>query len=164
MTQILVCAAFAPVLLIAACDRPQSAADQGASSAPLVPGLTPEAERGETGARNVLLGFARAIELKDYGQAWTLLSPADQQKWSRPAFAALFADLDDVTVAIPSGTVASAADAQTYAAPVTITGSDRDGRPIRYEGEALLRQATPGGAGAAPGPWRFVTLTLDWTH
>ncbi len=36
------------------------------------PVLTPEAERGETGARNVLVNFARAVELREYDQAWRL--------------------------------------------------------------------------------------------
>lgn len=42
------------------------------------PELTPQAERGEKGARNVLLTFAQAIELRQFGQAWDLLSPADK--------------------------------------------------------------------------------------
>lgn len=129
------------------------------------PVLTSEAERGETGARNILLSFARALELAEYGQAWALLSPADQRKWSEPAFAALFADLADVSVAVPTGTLDGAPGEHRYTAPVTVTGRDRDGRPVRIEGTAVLRQAAPAGAAAAGSPrWRFETLSLDWTH
>lgn len=130
------------------------------------PVLTPEAERGETGARNILLSFARALELAEYGQAWALLSPADQRKWSEPAFAAMFADFADVSVTVPTGTIDGAAGDKSYTAPVTVTGRDRDGRPVRIEGTAVLRQASvpAGGAGPDLPRWRFETLSLDWTH
>lgn len=39
------------------------------------PEMTPHAERSEKGARNVLLTFAQAIEMKQFGQARDLLSP-----------------------------------------------------------------------------------------
>lgn len=129
------------------------------------PGLTPEAERGETGARNILLSFARAIELAEYRQARALLSPADRQRWSEPAFAAIFADLADVIVAVPTGTLDAPAGESRYTAPITVTGRDPDGRPVRMEGIAVLRQAAaPGAAVADPPRWRFDSLTLDWTH
>lgn len=129
------------------------------------PKLTPDAERGEKGARNVLLSFARAIELKEFGQAWALLSPADRQKWSKPRFAAMFADLGKITVAIPSGTMEGAAGSSYYTAPVTITANDKDGRPVRIEGEAVLRRANDvPGATAAQLRWHFERLTLNWTH
>jgi len=129
------------------------------------PALTPEAERGVEGARNVLLSFARAIEQRVYGQAWALLSAADQRKWSRADFAAMFADLADTSVAIPTGTMEGAAGSLYYTAPVTITGSDRQGRPIRIEGEAVLRRVNDvEGATPAQLRWHFETLTLAWTH
>jgi hypothetical protein len=182
------CAALSPALLLLACEARQSPANE-ASPEPVVPPasetntgtampatetppadpapptLTPEAERGETGARAILLDFARAIELKRYGEAWALLSPADQRKWSRTAFAALFADLGKITVAIPTGTMEGAAGSSYYNAPVTITASARDGRPVRIEGEAVLRRVNDvDGASPAQLRWHFETLTLDWTH
>ena len=147
---------------------PPSARDSGAASkAPDLapPILTPEAERGEKGARNVLLSFARAIELKQFGQAWALLSPADKAKWSRADFATMFADLGKITVAVPTGTMEGAAGSSYYTAPVTITADDKDGRPVRIEGEAVLRRANDvPGATAAQLRWHFEKVTLDWTH
>ncbi len=130
-----------------------------------VPTLTPDAERGETGARDVLLDFARAVELGRFDQAWALLSPADRRKWSRPAFRALFADLDRPTVAVPTGVMEGAAGSPYYTAPVTITGTDRAGRPVRIEGEAVLRRVNDvDGAAVDQRRWHFQSLTLDWTH
>jgi 3-oxoacyl-ACP reductase-like protein len=182
------CAALSPALLLLACEARQSSANEASPepaappasvtgtgtaapapgappAAPAPPALTPEAERGETGARDVLLDFARAIELKRYDQAWAMLSPADQRKWSRTAFAAMFADLGKITVAVPTGTMEGAAGSSYYSAPVTITASARDGRPVRIEGEAVLRRVNDvDGASAAQLRWHFETLTLDWTH
>src|SRR6476660_1574119 len=78
------------------------------------PVLTPEAEKGVNGARNVMLSFARAIELKEFDQAWAMLSPGDRQKWSKAAFAKMFADLGKITVAIPTGTTEGAAGSLYY--------------------------------------------------
>ena len=129
------------------------------------PKLTPDAERGETGARNILLSFARAIELKEFGQAWAMLSPADQKKWPRAKFAAMFADLGKINVAVPTGTMEGAAGSRYYTAPVTITANDKDGRPVRIEGEAVLRRVNDvPGATTAQLHWHFERLTLDWTH
>lgn len=129
------------------------------------PRLTPEAERGVQGARNVLLSFARAIEHKEYGQAWALLSPGDRQSWSRPAFAAMFAGWREASVAIPDGETDGAAGSIYYTAPITIAGTDKDGRPVRYEGQAVLKRVNDvDGATAAQLRWHFDRLTLDWTH
>lgn len=129
------------------------------------PVLTPEAERGETGARNVLLSFARAIEQRRFDQAWSLLSAADQRKWTRAQFAALFADLPRPTVAIPDGEIEGAAGSSYYTAPVAVTGTTRDGRPIRIEGQAILRRVNDvDGATPAQLRWHFERLTLEWTH
>ena len=129
------------------------------------PALTPEAERGETGARNILLSFARAIELKEFGQAWTLLSPADQRKWSKAQFAGMFADLGKINVAIPTGSMGAAAGSSYYSAPVTITANDKQGRPVRIEGKAVLRRVNDvDGSTVEQRRWHFETLTLDWTH
>ena len=135
--------------------------DEGATP----PTLTPEAERGIEGARNVLRTFARALERREFAQAWSLLSAADRQKWSREEFAALFADLPQVSVAIPDGTMEGAAGSSYYTAPVAITGNDREGRPVRIEGAAVLRRVNDvDGATPAQLRWHFERLTLDWTH
>ena len=129
------------------------------------PLLTPQAERGVEGARNFLLSFAQAIEQQNYDKAWSLLSSGDQQQWSKKQFAANFADLRDIIVAIPTGTTDGGAGSIYYTAPVTITATDKDGRPVRFEGEAVLRRVNDvDGATPAQLRWHFGTLTLDWTH
>ena len=187
-----ICAALLPALVLAACGPEPTGAPENAATpaieanvgeeagvpplpAPAAPNmaepdltppaLTPEAERGVQGARNVLLSFARAIELKQFGQARSLLSPADQRKWSRAEFAAIFADLGKITVAIPDGAIEGAAGSSYYTAPVSVTAHDKDGRPVRIEGNAVLRRVNDvEGATAAQTRWHFETLTLDWTH
>ncbi|CCA90933.1 conserved hypothetical protein (plasmid) [Novosphingobium sp. PP1Y] len=134
-------------------------------SPPAGPALNPEAERGERGARDVLLDFVRAVELGRYGQARSMLSPPDRKKWSEAEFAAIFADLDKITIAAPNGQMEGAAGSSYYTAPLTVTGTDKNGRPVRLEGEAVLRRVNDvDGATPAQLRWHFQSLTLDWTH
>ncbi|MCW2382250.1 MULTISPECIES: hypothetical protein [unclassified Sphingobium] len=148
-----------------AADEAGAASNRAAAPDFTPPMLTPEAERTVKGARNVLISFARAIEQRAFDQAWALLAPADKEKWSKSAFAALFADLSNIMVAMPDGTMEGAAGSSYYTAPVTITGKDRDGRPVRMEGEAVLRRVNDvDGATPAQLRWHFQSLTLDWTH
>ncbi len=125
----------------------------------------PDAERGETGARNVLLSFARAIELREFDQAWEMLDTADQTKWSKAEWRALFADLGKITVAVPSGTMEGAAGSSYYTSEATITATDKDGRPVRYEGPVVLRRVNDV-PGASPEQlrWHIDSVKLDWTH
>ena len=88
------------------------------------PSLTPEAERGETGARNVLLSFARAIELKEFDQAWALMVPELRERLPREYFAETFAGLGTISVAAPNGTMEAAAGTSFYTVPTTISGSN----------------------------------------
>lgn len=175
---------LAPALLLLACKPAQAPADTAAppaaSASPATaapapasptapdfapPALTPDAEQGEKGARNVLLSFARAIEEKRFGRAWVLLSPADKRKWSRTRFGAIFAGLSEISVTIPEGTMEGAAGSSYYSAPVTVTGNDKSGRPVRIEGEAVLRRVNNvDGATPAQLRWHFERLTLEWTH
>jgi len=193
MTRFSVSAALASVLLLAACDRAQNANDRAGSfsaksqpvdeavsakasehagpstaepaSGALGPALAPDAERGVKGARDILLSFARAIERGDYGRARAMLSVADRQRWSVDDFGAMFTDLHERSVAIAEGTIEGAAGSSYYTAPIAITGSDKDGRPVRTEGEAVLRRVNDvDGADPAQLRWHFETLTLNWTH
>ena len=77
----------------------------------------------------------------------------------------MFADLGKITVAVPTGTMEGAAGSSYYTAPVTITATDKDGRPVRIEGEAVLRRVNDvPGATAAQLRWHFERLTLNWTY
>ncbi len=135
-----------------------------------IPDLTPatlggEAERGIKGARNVLLSFARAIELKEFDQAWAVLGAGDRQKWTKAEFARNFAGLDAIAVAIPDGTTDGAAGSIYYLAPITISATNEAGRPVRFEGETVLKRVNDiDGATPEQLRWRFDRLTLDWTH
>lgn len=129
------------------------------------PALTAEAAKGRTGAQSLLQNFARAIELKEFDQAWAMLSPADRAKWPKAEFTRMFADLGRITVAVPGGEVEGGAGSLYYASPFSLRANDRDGRPIRYEGEAVLRRVNDvDGAVPAQLRWHFDRLTLDWTH
>ena len=143
---------------------PAPSGNDTASSEPAPP-LTDSANRSETGARAVLLDFTRAIERKRFDQAYALLSPGDKQRWSRSEFGAIFEDLGRITVAAPTGTLEGAAGSSYYSAPLTITSSDKDGRPVRIEGEAVLRRVNDvDGATPARLRWHMDKLTLNWTH
>lgn len=130
--------------MLAACGSPddQAAASEDAEAdgyndgAPdLTPDrLTPEAERGERGARNVLLSFVRGIELKEFDQAWSLMLPELRENLSREQFAQTFAGLGTITVSAPAGTIEGAAGTSYYAVPTEITGSNGQ----RLAGEIVL--------------------------
>ena len=127
--------------------------------------LEPELERTETGARNVLISFARAIELREFDQAWAMLDDADRARWSRSAWRGLFADLGKITVEVPGGTMEGAAGSSYYTSQATITSTDRDGRPIRFEGPIVLKRVNDvPGATAEQLRWHIESVKLDWTH
>ena len=127
--------------------------------------LTPEAERTETGARNVLLSFARAIELEEWDQAWAMLDDASKARWPKAQWTSMFADLGTITVAIPNGSMEGAAGSSYYSTDLTITADDTQGRPVRYEGPIVLRRSNDvPGATVAQRHWSIYKLTLDATH
>lgn len=127
--------------------------------------LTPEAERSEKGARNVLSSFIRAIELREFDQAWAMLDAKSQARWSNSEWTALFSDLGKITVASPTGMMEGAAGSSYYTAPLSITANDKDGRPIAYDGELVLRRVNDvPGASAADLRWHIERLSLDWTQ
>ena len=127
--------------------------------------LAPASERTEKGARNVLIGFARAIELREYDQAWSMLGPSAKATWSKTKFNGLFDGLKDITVAVPTGTMEGAAGSSYYTSQSTITATDRDGRPIRIEGPIVLRRVNDvDGATPAQLHWHIESANLAWTH
>lgn len=127
--------------------------------------LDPATERTETGARNVLLAFARAIELGEWDQAWAMLDDADREKWPEAEWSAMFADLEDITVAVPDGRMEGAAGSSYYTSDATITAWDANGRPVRYEGQMVLERTNDvPGATEQQLRWHIDSVTLDWTH
>lgn len=129
------------------------------------PVLAPEAARGEKGARNVLLSWARAIELQEFGQAWEMFADSAPDRPARTAFVQTFDGLSQITVAVPGGTLEGAAGSSYYTAPVAISAQDAQGRPVRIEGDVVLRRVNDV-PGATPEQlaWHVYRANLDWTH
>lgn len=105
------------------------------------PELTPEAERSESGARSVLLEWARALELHQWDRAWCQFGDnggASGQIYRE--FAREWAARGAITVAVPTGTMEGAAGSSYYTAParVTIAGDDGKGRILM--GDVILRR------------------------
>ncbi|MEL7782406.1 hypothetical protein AAG607_05130 [Citromicrobium bathyomarinum] len=93
------------------------------------PDLTPaplegEAERGEKGARNVLQSFVRALELKEFDQAYGLMRGQARDSTSGADLTEQFADFGTISVSAPGGQLEGAAGTTYYSAPITITGSN----------------------------------------
>lgn len=91
------------------------------------------------------------------------VSPAEVP--ATESFARLFDKLDEITVAVPTGRIEGAGGSTCYTAPIALTARDADGRPVRIEGEAVLRRVTDvDGAGPEQLRWRFDRIAIDWTH
>jgi hypothetical protein len=132
---------------------------------PVLPSpLVPEAEKGEKGARNILLAFARALENEQFPAAYAMLGqPLGGEE--EALFMRQFSDLQNITVAVPTGTVEGGAGSLYYSSEATITAQDADGRPIRYEGPITLRRVNDvDGATPAQLRWHFTPLELVQTH
>ena len=145
-------------------DGAGSAADTGETD--LFPAtLTPEAEKTEKGARNVLLSWGRAIELREFDQAWRMMGEAGADRWAPGQFREMFADLDSLSVALPDGRMEGAAGSSYYSLDIAITAQDADGRPVRIEGPVVLRRVNdvPGSSDEAR-RWHFESIDLSVTH
>lgn len=147
----------------------QSAPEAAATSATATPAppahppqLTDQAAKDETGARALLLDFARAIELRRFDQAWALLGATAQGQLPQDRFAALLAPLAHITVAVPGGTMDGGAGSLYYTAPITITGTGPDGAEATLAGEVILRRVNDVD-GATPDQlqWHIERLTLQ---
>lgn len=138
---------------------PQGAQGIANESAPdLSPAqLTPEAEKGEKGARNVLLSFIRAIELREFDQAWEMMRGQAHESMSSEPFGARFDGFGKITVAAPVGSMEGAAGTLYYSAPATITGSN---------GQVLKGEIVLGRVNDVPGAseeqlrWRVARFNL----
>ncbi len=117
---------------------PISASPPGAQAAALVP----EAEKGEQGARNVLLAWAHALERGDYATAFAQWGAEAEARsgMTRAEQAEKWSQYKTITVAMPSGRMEGAAGSSYYTAPTTIVGKTQAGRPYRLEGDVILRR------------------------
>ena len=127
--------------------------------------LANDLERTEAGARNVLLQFARAIELREYDQAWTMLDESAKQRWSKAALNAEFDGLSDITVSVPGGQMEGAAGSSYYTSEAQITATDSAGSPIRMDGTLVLRRVNDvPGASEEQLHWHISRIDLTQTH
>ena len=105
------------------------------------PDLVPEAEKGEKGARNVLLTWGRALENKDFARAYAQYGDHGAKSgMSEKAFAERFSKYSTITVAMPSGTMEGAAGSSYYTAPTTIIGKLKSGGGYALQGPVVLRR------------------------
>ena len=121
------------------------------------PTLVPEAEKGEKGARNILLEWARAIERRDFARA--------DAQWGAGAAdaksAAQFADYASVTVAFGDGDVEGGAGSLYYEVPLTVTGKRKNGASLTRQGTVALRRVNDvDGATPAQLRWHIMSVTL----
>ena len=127
--------------------------------------LVPEAEAGVSGARNVLLGFVRALENGQLATAWALMGDNARGERSEAEFIAEWSDLKNIMVAVVDGEMEGAAGSVYYSSQATITAQDREGRPVRYEGPIILRRSNL--APDSGGPqlrWHVERMDLAQTH
>ncbi|QGN54698.1 hypothetical protein [Novosphingobium sp. Gsoil 351] len=122
------------------------------------PALVPEAEKGETGARNVLLEWARAIERRDFARA--------DAQWGAGASAAKsakqFADYKTITVGVGDGDVEGAAGSLYYEVPLTLTGARKDGASFERHGTIVVRRVNDvDGATPAQLRWHIQSVTFE---
>ncbi|MGX7925079.1 hypothetical protein ACWPMX_00735 [Tsuneonella sp. HG094] len=117
------------------------------------PVLTPDAEKGEKGARNVLLSWGAAMENRDFAAASALFgggrSDANDYKGYR-----------DITVGFGDGDVEGGAGSLYYQVPVWLTATGPK-EPVRREGSITLRRVNDVD-GATPAQLRWHIDSLNW--
>ena len=121
------------------------------------PALAPDAEKGEKGARNVLLEWARAIERRDFARA--------DAQWGAGASdaksAKQFAGYASITVGFGDGDVEGAAGSLYYEVPLTVTGKRKDGSSVSRQGTVTVRRVNDvDGATPAQLRWHIAGITL----
>jgi hypothetical protein len=157
---------------LAACGQPAEDDAAGPTPSPATPSptaadmpnytppeLTPEAAKGEKGARNVLLSWAQAMEDRAFDAAYALYGVNGPE--TAAEFAARFADYQTITVALGDGVVEGAAGSLYYEVPATLTGTAQGGSSYRREGTIVLRRVNDvPGAGAWQLAWHIERI--EW--
>ena len=130
------------------------------------PKLTPEAAKGEKGARNVLLEWGAALEHKDFARAYAQFGDDGARSgMSEKAYAESFAKYRTITVAMPTGSMEGSAGSLYYTAPTTITGELNGGGSYRLRGPVVLRRVNDvPGASAEQLRWHIYSADLEPQH
>ncbi|MFC4257192.1 hypothetical protein GRI97_16370 [Altererythrobacter xixiisoli] len=140
---------------------PPLPAASGTSTPDNVATLVPESEKGETGARNVLLTWARALENGNYDAAYAQWGEAGERSgMDAAAHADYWRKYSRITIAVPKGTMDAGAGSLFYEVPAVVTGTDKDGRPFRLEGTVFLRRVNDVD-GATPAQLRWHIDRVD---
>jgi hypothetical protein len=127
------------------------------------PVLTPEAEKSETGARNLLLAWADAMEDRAFGAAYRLFGDyAERTGQTATQYATTFADYRTITVSVGEGEGEGAAGSIYYEVPVTLTGTTFAGAPYVRDGTMTLRRVNDVD-GATPAQLRWHLDRLAWS-
>ena len=121
------------------------------------PTLVPEAEKGEKGARNILLEWARALERRDFARA--------DAQWGAGAgeadSVAQFGDYQAITVGFGDGEVEGGAGSLYYEVPLTFTGKRKLEATVSRQGTIVLRRVNDvDGATPAQLRWHISGITL----
>ena len=121
------------------------------------PTLVPEAEKGEKGARNILLEWARALERRDFARA--------DAQWGAGASdaksVAQFGNYRTITVGVGDGEVEGGAGSLYYEVPLTFTGKRTHEATVSRQGTIVLRRVNDvDGATPAQLRWHIAGITL----
>lgn len=137
-------------------------APAGAESPSLITdasGALSTADKGEKGARAVLLTWARALENKQFDTAWSQFGdpPASREDYAR-----WWSRYRTITVAVPTGSMDAGAGSLYYSSHATLTGLTRTGQPYRLEGTVVLRRVNDvPGATPAQLRWHIESAVLQ---
>ena len=137
--------------------------DMASDQADMTPAeLVPEAEKGEKGARNVLLFWAAALEQKQFAKAWAQFGDGGKRSgMSQQQYARSFAPYATITVAMPTGGMEGAAGSLYYTAPTTISGTLKSGGTYTLKGPVVLRRVNDvPGATAEQLRWHIYSTDL----
>ena len=136
---------------------PAPAHTAAAPATPAPPAQLSEADKGEKGARAVLLTWARALENRQFDTAWAQFRHPQS---SREAFVRWWGRYRTITVAVPGGEMDAGAGSLYYTAPATLTGTRANGGPFRLEGTVVLRRVNDVD-GASPAQLRWGIESAD---
>ena len=127
------------------------------------PMLVPEAEKGEQGARNLLLAWARALEEHRWILAYKLSGGSGLAAGTNLAqFAAAWGKYKVIDVTIGGGNVEGGAGSLYYEVPVTVTGLTQVGKPYHLSGTVTVRRVNDvDGATPTQLRWHFAGTTLE---
>ena len=124
--------------------------------------LAPDAQKGEKGARQVLIAWAHALERKQFDKAYAQYGDQARQSVTARQLADRFNHYARISVTVPGGTMEGAAGSLYYTAPTTITGTRKDGGTDIVRGDVVLKRVNDvPGASAEQLRWHIYSADLE---